>query len=269
MGTEKTDVLRVAVGPSCYHIAQDGSAKLLKWQIGLADSSWREIISAESNFSCQFNVRALPISGFHGSEVSQVEFACRYTGGESVVFEPKNPSQCRACIPRISYKLTDLTVAIEVALDSVCTFPLHWCPVICIPICLPWHPDLSLDQYSLRSRAKKKLILNDDFSVIESEKYGGNLPIILSDSNILAISGIQDYTASIATKNEEENLSVIFCGKYPNAYFAVKLTPVPNCTELICMADLPNYDENSKNWANYRCIQPGKTDAFALKLSVC
>jgi hypothetical protein len=265
----EADVLQIDAGHSRYIFAQDGSARLLRWQVGLADSSWRGIVSDQCNSRCQLNVRAMPVAGLEEFEITDMEFV-RYSGiGECLIFGPKDIRRCRTCIPKFSYKLLDLSVRIEMILDNIGTFPLHWCPVICAPLHLPWHGGLSIDQYSIRSKARKKFTLNDDFTVIESAKCADRLPISFPEGNILAISGIQDHRASIATKNEEETLSVIFCGKYPNAHFALKPTGKLGCVEFLCMPDLPSFDSNFKEWSRYRCIQPGKADSFAIELSVC
>ncbi|MDR3274231.1 MAG: hypothetical protein LBS87_02805 [Puniceicoccales bacterium] len=269
MGIAEVDMLQIDVGPSRYFISQDGSARLVGWQIGLADSSWRNVVSNGGNFRCQLNVRAMPVAGLREFEATDVEFVRCPDAGECVIFGPKDLEQCRMCVPKFSYKLLDLSVRIEMILDNIGTFPLHWCPVICVPIHLSWHDNLSIDQYFIRSKAKKKFILNNDLSVVESSKCSDKLPIALSEYSVLAVSGMQDYKVSIATKNGEETLSVIFCGKYPNAYFALKQTERCNCVELLCMPDLPCYDADFKDWPRYRCVQPSKSDSFTIELSVC
>ncbi|MDR2720891.1 MAG: hypothetical protein LBB15_01205 [Puniceicoccales bacterium] len=268
MEIAEVDVLQIDVGPSRYCFAQDGSARLLRWQISLADFSLRSIVSDQWNSRCQLNIRAMPVAGLGEFEIDDVKFV-RYHGTDKcLIFGPKNPEWCRACVPKFSYRLMDLSIGIEIMLDNIGTFPLHWCPVIRVPLCLPWHDDLSIDQYSIRSKAKKKFTLNDDLTVIESAKCADKLPISFPNENLMAISGMQDYRMSIVTKNEEETLSVILCGKYPNAYFALRRTEMVNCIEFLCMPDLPGCDANSKEWLCYRCIQPGKADSFAIELSV-
>jgi hypothetical protein len=211
----------------------------------------------------------MPVAGLEEFEVTDVEFVRYSEAGDRLIFGPKNLGRCHACIPKFSYRLLDLSVRIEIMLDNVGAFPLHWCPVICAPLHLPWHGNLSIDQYSIRNKAKKKFTLNDDLTVIESAKCADRLPISFSGENILAISGMQDSRISMATRNEEETLSVIFCGKYPNAYFALKPTGRLGCVEFLCMPDLPSYGSDFREWSRYRCIQPGKMDSFAVELSVC
>ncbi|MDR2436088.1 MAG: hypothetical protein LBD33_02140 [Puniceicoccales bacterium] len=269
MEIAEADVLQINAGPSRYYFAQDGSARLLQWQIGLADASWRDVISDQCNSRCKLNIRAMPMAGLGEFEIDDVKFVRYRDVGECLIFGPKDPERCRTCVPKFSYKLMDLSINIGVILDNIGTFPLHWCPVICVPLHLPWHGDLSIDQYSIRSRAKKKFTLNDDLTAMESARCMDKLPISFPDGNLMAISGMQDYRASIVTKNEEETLSIILCGKYPNAYFALGPTGKPNCTELLCMPDLPDCNADSQEWLRYRCIQPGKTDSFAIELSVC
>ncbi|MDR0715754.1 MAG: hypothetical protein LBF25_03240 [Puniceicoccales bacterium] len=261
-----TGTLQIDVGPSRYFIARDGSANLMKWQIGLADASWRDIIFNDGNSKHQLNIRAMPVAGLEEFDLAAVDFACSQNG-EVLTFEPKDSEQCSTCIPRVSYKLSDLSIHIEISLDNVGAFPIYWCPLICVPIHLPWHGGLTIDQYSIRSKAKKKFLLNNDLSVVESAKCAEKVPINLTQNSILAINGMQDYRASIITKNEEEALSVIFCGKYQNAHLALKQIKRNYYVDLLCMPDLPNYDAEFKDWLRYRCIQPNKSDSFAVELS--
>jgi hypothetical protein len=270
METVKSEALRVDVGPSRYLIAQDGSARLLSWRIELADSSWRDVTSDVANSSHRFNVRALPVVGLGESDESDVEFVHYHDSDNCVTFGPKNPELSSSYIPRISYNLSDLSIRLSVSLDNVCAFPLYWCPVASFSVHLPWHAAMPIDQYSLRSRAKKKFILNGDFSVMESSKCPNSFQINLPENgNILAVSGMQDSKVSLATQNEEETLSVIFCGKYPNAYCCLRETAVRSCTELLCMPDLPTTEESSQDWLRHRRVQPGHSDTFTVELSIC
>ncbi|MDR1255938.1 MAG: hypothetical protein LBJ94_03400 [Puniceicoccales bacterium] len=269
MENQEADILQIDVGPSRYFIAGDGSARLMGWQIGLADSSWRDVLFSGIGSQWQLNARAMPVAGLGELAFADIEFVRYPAEGDCLAFGPKDSELCHPCIPKISYRLSDLSMRFEISLDNVGTFPLHWCPLIRMPIRIPWHSDLTLDQYSIRSKAKKKFLLNEDLSLIESAKCGDKIPVVLPEGNVLAISAMQDYKASLVTKNEEEALSLIFCGKYPRAYFALRRGEKRGCVEFLCMPDLPNCDADFKDWSHYRCIQPNEGESFAVELSVC
>lgn len=257
------------VGPSKYRISQNGT-NVLDWRIILADNSWRRVIlntdlSAEQSY--MFNVHALPIVGLASSWAEDVVFVRYHSDENSLTFGPKDTDSCHVCVPKISYHLSDLSFKIKMILDNLSTFPIYWCPVMQVRLYLPWHAFLSLDQYSLKSKAKKKISLSDDYVILESSKCLEKLQLTDIENNILAVTGFQDPKLSITTKNEEESIYITFSGKNPNACLGLKKTLIKNCTKLLCMADLPNTDDSS-DWSRYKCIQSGQSDEFSIELSV-
>ncbi len=255
------------VGPSHYRFAKD---RIVDWKIVLADNSCREVLNNESGGTiCDFNVRALPIVGLPDIDTQNVALKKSNITSHSVTFELDDIDLCRICFPRIKYTFSDLSFKLEMELNNISTFPIYWCPIIRFQLHLPWHKTLSLDQYAIYSKSKKKLILNNEYTVLESGKCPERVQLVNMDSgNIIAITNIQDPKITITTKNEEELLYVTLGGKYPNACLGLHKTDTEYCTELLCMLDLPNSDD-STDFSHYKCVASKQVSNFVIELSVC
>ncbi len=262
----------LSVGPSRYRILNDGSANVVEWEIVLADNSCHKILNYNLNNSISgfhFNVRALPIVGLSAMSLDDLFFTMSECSCESTVFELSQSDLCNICLPNIRYSFYDLSLRVEMSLKNVSVFPIYWCPVIMLNLHLPWHKNLSLDQYVIHSKAKKKLVLNKEYTILESGRCSDKLPLRELDSGIIAaISNIQDPRVAITTKNEEETIYVTFNGKYPNACLGLSRSDTEYCTKLLCMMDIPE-DEPSGEFLHHKCIPSGQTDTFAIELSVC
>ncbi|MDE6432243.1 MAG: hypothetical protein K2L13_02500 [Opitutales bacterium] len=265
--TKDTEIF--TVGPSQYHLLNDGTGTLAKWRIVLADDSWRELLNVRSNnVIADFNIRALPMIGLPKEQMEHLRFKQAERSTNSIVFELDNHDLCRTCIPRIKYVFSDLSFKIDLQLENISAFPIYWCPIIRLGLHLPWHENLSLDQYSLCSKSKKRLTLNRDYVILNSGKCPERLSLAgLEDGDVLAVSGIQDPKISINTKNEEESVRIALGGKYQNAYIGLQKTNNEYCTELLCMLDLPSDDDG--DLSRCKCVTSEKSGDFSIELSVC
>lgn len=253
------------IGPSEYRLFSRGGDDFVDWRIILADDSCRKLLR-EHPTNHKFNICALPIVGLSAEQMENFSFVRVDHGENFVTFESASQN---VCISRVRYQFFDLSFRVKLQLENLSNFPIYWCPAINLGLHLPWHENLSLDQYSIHSKSKRKLILNDDYAVLSSNKCPDRLSLAELEeksNNTLAITGMQDPKIAISTKNEEESVHVTLCGKHPDAYIGLHKTNDPYCTELRCMLDLPV--EDAGDFSHYKCVASKKVGEFEIELSV-
>ncbi|MDR3144128.1 MAG: hypothetical protein LBT64_01345 [Puniceicoccales bacterium] len=271
-------LLAANVTPSRYLFNPSDVAKLISWQIVMADNSVRDILFAEigsgGNFksvgsSIRFNAKSMPISGFQDFDVETLKFKVADSNKYEIVFTPEDVENL-ACQPRIVYKLSELYFHLEIAVTNRSGMPIYWRPEIHFFVTLPWTDETPLEKYIVKSVAKKRLRMADDLSIISSTKSSEKIPLDALENGTFGLTQLSDSKIWIGTSNEEEGISFIFGNKTPKSVFVMRKTATANKVEAAFLSDLPSATDgtvSNGDMQNYMAIAPNRTGSFSAEIS--
>jgi hypothetical protein len=269
-------LLSSSVASSRYIICPDDTAKLVSWQIAMADNTVRDVLFSETesrdgvkNVGSKifFNARSMPMAGFEPMAVENLEFQKLPDGARELTFVPKDSEF--PCHPRIIYKLSELYFRVEISLTNLSSTPMCWRPEIHFFVNLPWTSATPLEKYVARSFAKKRLRVSDDLQVIGSAKSVEKISLGLLDDGAIGFGQLQDSKIWVGTPNEEEGLSFIFGNKTQRSTMVMRKTKTAEKVEIAFLFDIPV--DNGGSISNgdvqsYAIISPDITDTFSAEI---
>ncbi|MDR2778887.1 MAG: hypothetical protein LBB16_01190 [Puniceicoccales bacterium] len=271
-------LLSADVLPSRYLFCPQEVARIISWQIIMADNSIRDVLFSEMNGENSindmgskifFNAKSMPLAGFDSLGIENLKFVKTSDTKHEIIFVPEkgtNPSFS----PKVMYRLAELYFRLEISVTNLGTMPIYWRPAIHFFINLPWIGGTSLEKYIVKNLARKRLRISDDMHVINTVKSGEKVSLELLNSDIVGFSQLQDSKVWIGTLNEEEGLSFIFGNKTSKSVLMIRKTSTAGKIEVAFVSDMPS--ENSGNTTNadiqnYTMIAPNETDTFATEIS--
>ncbi|MDR0742018.1 MAG: hypothetical protein LBE98_00965 [Puniceicoccales bacterium] len=271
-------LLSADVSPSRYLFCPQDIARIISWQIVMADNSIRDILFSEmdgedsiGNIGSKifFNAKSMPLAGFDSLGIENLKFVKTSDTKYEMAFTPENDTEL-SFLPKITYRLSELYFRLEISVTNHGTMPIYWCPAIHFFISLPWINGTPLEKYIVKNLAKKRLRISDDMRVINSVKSNERTSLELLNNDIIGFTQLQDSKIWIGTPNEEEGLSFIFGNKTQKSVLMIRKTPIANKVDVAFVADMPS--EGSGNMTNadiqnYAMIAPNETDTFAIEIS--
>jgi hypothetical protein len=273
-----TKLLSAEVFPSQYLFSPDDAAKIVSWQIIMADNSTRDILSSATqpednmaNMGSQifFNAKSMPISGFENFNVERLKF--KHLGCEDgkLVFVPECQEEL-PFMPRTAYRLSELYFRMEISMTNNGTMPIYWRPSLHFFITLPWAVGIPLEKHIVRVLAKKRLRISEDLRVISSAKSSEKTSLESLNDGPIGFTQLLDSKIWIGTSNEEEGLSFIFGTKTRQSTIMMRKTKTPGQIEVDFVSDIPPESNNSLShdeMQNHTIIPPGGSDTFAAEIS--
>ncbi|MDR2776976.1 MAG: hypothetical protein LBB17_02955 [Puniceicoccales bacterium] len=271
-------LLSADISPSRYLFCPQDVARIISWQIIMADDSIRDILFSEMDGEDSvgdigskifFNAKSMPLAGFDSLGIENLKFVKSSDTKYEIIFIPENDAEL-SFLPKITYRLSELYFRLEISVENRGTTPIYWCPAIHFFINLPWINGTPLEKYVVKNLAKKRLRISDDVRVINSVKSNERTSLELLSSDIIGFTQLQDSKIWIGTPNEEEGLSFIFGNKTQKSVLVIRKTPIAGKVDVAFVADMPS--ENSGHMINadiqnYAMIAPDETDTFAVEIS--
>ncbi|MDR1891060.1 MAG: hypothetical protein LBQ23_02655, partial [Puniceicoccales bacterium] len=270
-------LLSADVSPSRYLFCPQDVARIISWQIVMADNSIRDVLFSEMDGEDSindmgskifFNAKSMPLAGFDSLGIENLKFVKISDSKYDITFAPENDAI--SFLPKITYKLSELYFRLEISVTNRGTMPICWCPAIHFFINLPWINGTPLEKYIVKNLAKKRLRISDDMRIINSVKSSERTSLELLNNDIIGFTQLQDSKIWMGTPNEEEGLSFIFGNKTQKSVLMIRKTPTTGKIEVAFVSDMPS--ENGGNMTNadiqnYAMIAPNETDTFATEIS--
>ncbi|MDR1433076.1 MAG: hypothetical protein LBI61_01910 [Puniceicoccales bacterium] len=270
-------LLSAEVPPSRYLFCPEHAAKIISWQITMADGSVRDVLFSEMRGANDiesvgakifFNAKSMPISGFQNFDIEDLPFKKVESDENGIVFVPENASL--PCIPKVSYRLSELYFHMEISLANSGTMPIYWRPAIHFFVNLPWTEEMPLEKHVVKCIAKKRLRLSDSIVVINSAKSSEKTSLDLLGDGAIGFSQLQDSKIWIGTSNEEEGLSFIFGNKTQRSILMIRKAESNGKAEVAFLWDTKADDSgelSNGDMRNHMVIAPGGTEIFSAEIS--
>jgi hypothetical protein len=269
-------LLSSLVAPSRYIFCPNDAAKLVSWQIAMADNTIRDVLFSEVNSRDDvygvgskifFNAKSVPISGFETISIEELRFKEFAGSGYELVFVPENADGL-PCRPRITYKLSELYFRVEISITNSGEMPMYWRPEIHFFVNLPWTEGTQLERYVVKNLAKKRLRVSDDLRVIGFAKCSEKISLELLNDCAIGFCQLRDSKIWIGTPNEEEGLSFIFGNKTQRSAMVMRKTETARKTGIAFFSDIPNEANISicGDVQSYTIIPPDMTDTFSAEI---
>jgi hypothetical protein len=271
-------LLSEEIAPSRYLFCMQDSAKMISWQITMADGSVRDILFDEMNGESAieaigskifFNAKSMPMAGFQNFNLEGLEFRKLEENDSGIVFVPEDGKNL-PCTPRVTYKLSELYFHIEIALTNNGSMPMYWRPAIHFFVNLPWTSETPIEKYIIKTLAKKRLRISDSMCVINSVKAAEKTSLELLNDGAIGFTQLQDSKVWVGTSNEEEGLSFIFANRTQKSVFVLRKTVTSGKTEVAFLCDIPSEADDAianGDMKTYMPIAPGGTEIFSAEIS--
>jgi hypothetical protein len=270
-------LLSASVAPSQYIFCPDDTAKLVGWQVAMADNTVRDVLFSEvsarddvKNVGSKifFNAKSMPLSGFESMDVEGLRFRKSADSEFELIFEVDDVRNF-PCRPRVTYKLSELYFHVEISLTNTSSMPMYWRPEVHFFVNLPWTDGVSLEKYVVKSWAKKRLRVSDEMRVVSSVKSAERTPLELLNDGALGFGQLQDSKVWIGAPNEEEGLSFIFGNRTQRSAIVIGKTKTDGKVEVSFLSDIPeegNKSVSNGDMQNYTIIPPNITDSFSAEI---
>ncbi|MDR2603401.1 MAG: hypothetical protein LBC11_02475 [Puniceicoccales bacterium] len=271
-------LLSADISPSRYLFCPQDVARIISWQIIMADNSIRDILFSEMDGEDSvddigskifFNAKSMPLAGFDSLGIESLKFVKTSNAKYEIAFAPENDAEL-SFLPKITYRLSELYFRLEISVTNRGTMPIYWSPAIHFFINLPWINGTPLEKYIVKNLAKKRLRISDDMRVINSVKSSERISLELLNSDIIGFTQLQDSKIWIGTPNEEEGLSFIFGNKTKRSVLMIRKTSIAGKVDVAFVSDMPSEDSGNTTNAdiqNYAMIASNETDMFAIEIS--
>jgi hypothetical protein len=271
-------LLAADVSPSRYLFCPCDAAKMVSWQIVMADNSVRDVLFSEISQKNPmesvgsrvfFNAKSVPISGFQDLGIEALEFKMAESNNHGITFVGENRENL-PCSATVSYKLSELYFRAEIALCNDGTLPIYWRPAVHFFINLPWIGDTPIEKHVVKSLAKKRMRMADDFTLINSAKSSEKTSLELLNDGGIGFTQLQDSRIWLGTSNEEEGLSFIFGNKTQRSAFVLRRTETDGKVEVAFLADMPvdgDMSISNGDLQNYSVVPQRKTEVFSVEIS--
>jgi hypothetical protein len=270
-------LLSLSVAPSQYIFCPDDTAKLVSWQIAMADNTVRDILFSEVNSKNDvkdvgsrvfFAAKFMPMAGFEPINLEELEFNASTDNGNELTFVADNFRNF-PCRPKVIYKLSELFFHVELSLTNIGSMPICWRPEIHFFVNLPWTDGAPLGKYVVKSLAKKRLRVSDNSRVIGSAKSSEKVSLELLNDGAFGIGQLRDSKIWVGTPNEEEGLSFIFGNRTHRSTLVMRRTNVPRNVEISFLSDIPTEADraiSNGDIQTYTIIPPNITDTFSAEI---
>ncbi|MDR1457379.1 MAG: hypothetical protein LBI47_00775 [Puniceicoccales bacterium] len=271
-------LLSADISPSRYLFCPQDVARIISWQIVMADNSIRDILFSEVDGEDSigdigskifFNAKSMPLAGFDSLGIESFKFEKISDSKYEIIFVPENDAGL-SFLPKITYRLSELYFRLEISITNRGTMPICWCPAIHFFINLPWINGTPLEKHIIKNLAKKRLRISNDMHIINSVKSNERTSLELLNNDIIGFTQLQDSKIWIGTPNEEEGLSFIFGNKTKRSVLMIRKTPIAGKVEVAFVSDMPSEDSGSMTNAdiqNYAMVASNETDIFAIEIS--
>ena len=251
----KTQIARFLVLP-------DFMAKIVAWEIKMADDSSRDIlfVGNDTDFSDNNQLNSIGTNNMSTAEIDGKIIDLMNLTNKKITTSANSISihSCTADVEfSVTHTMSDLFFRTAFLIENKTDHMIKWAPIEEFMLNIPWSDDLSLNNYNVYARARKVIEIPQ-----KSTKFNGQISLESAKTGTTFYQ-FQDNFIQISTLNGEERLTMLFDRKHSNTAVEI-LQKSDNCVSLKLINNL----SVDKDFPNCEHVMAHTKSTFSVELSI-
>lgn len=251
----KTQIARFLILP-------DFMAKIVAWQIKMADNSSRDIlfVGHDTDFSDENQLSSIGTNNVSLAEIDG-KIVDLINLPNKKITTSANAVSIKSDTADVGFSVThtmsDLFFRTEFIFENKTDHMVKWAPTEEFMLNIPWSDDLSLNNYNVFARAKKIMQISQ-----KPTKFNGQISLESTKAGTI-FHQFQDNVIKISTLSEEENITMLFDRKHSNTAVEI-LQKSDHCLSLKLINNL----SAEENFPNCEHVMAHTKSTFSVELSI-